>query len=166
MCGLSTDEVCFACRIFLDLAYPGGEESIPPNPRKFLTLPAGQSFAEYYEQTSFSPTWLEVLKKKGEFHGYALRLGSAHYPNLKLNVQWVADHGQQLWVFSVDTHDAFLVGNAHPPVNHPDAQAWMEMQQKNARLKEQIEQTWEKEGLLTFNGLLRIELKNPAENNE
>jgi hypothetical protein len=53
-------------------------------------------------------------------------------------------------VFAVDTHDA--LGCA---VSAEEAEVWSQLQAENRRLKERIESAWEKQGLLTFNALLR-----------
>jgi hypothetical protein len=78
-------------------------------------------------------------------------LGSEHYPHLKLEV--VRPQPKADWVFTVDTHDGFSFGAAHP-----DASGWRTLQINNRKLKEQIERAWEANGLLTFNGLLRRDL--------
>jgi hypothetical protein len=68
---------------------------------------------------------------------------------LKLRATWQGDE----WVFAVDTHDMVQV-----PADHPDAPRWAGLQESNRRLKEQIEQSWEEAGLLTFAALLRRDL--------
>jgi hypothetical protein len=78
-------------------------------------------------------------------------LGCAHYPHLKLQVV-TADDGSL--VFSVDTHDAVQL-----VADHPDWPRWRQLQTANRDLKVRIERSWEAEGLLTFNGLLRRELE-------
>ena len=65
----------------------------------------------------------------------------------------VVDQGAT-WIFAVDTHDALQLDPSHP-----DAIGWGRLQVANRQLKEQIEQIWEAQGLLTFNGLLRRELE-------
>jgi hypothetical protein len=98
------------------------------------------------------PPLCEILRtRQGGLRGYAFRLGSACYPHLKL--QATAHDKDDTWIFAVDTHDAF-----HLDSNHPDAAGWTKLQTANRQLKEQIERSWEAEGLLTFNGLLRREL--------
>jgi hypothetical protein len=116
-----------ACRIFLSLAYPEGPETIP-------VAPIGQ-----------------VLKtSEGELRGYALRLGSAHFPHLKLQVVCCGEGGA--WVVAVDTHDALPLA-----ADHPDRERWSQLQTANRRCKEAIERAWEEAGLLTFHALLRRE---------
>ena len=67
----------------------------------------------------------------------------------------VVDQGAT-WIFAVDTHDAFPFDE-----HHPDREAWTRLQVGNRLLKEAIERSWEADGLLTFNGLLRQGLTGP-----
>ena len=163
MLGLTTDDVSAVCRIFLAMAYPDGEETIPELRRVFLHLPDGNDFHAYQETADFSPSCFQINKKDGVVRGYSLRLGSKIYPHLKLKIHWVTEHGQQMWVYTVDTHDAFLSYSSRPPADHPDAEVWMKLQAANTELKEQIEHAWEEQGYLTFNGLLRNDLKQPPQ---
>jgi hypothetical protein len=66
--------------------------------------------------------------------------------------------GNPLWVYSVDTHDAFSRNNYSPPDDHPDAAAWRNLQEKNASLKTRIETVLEGAGFVTFKSLLRMGL--------
>ncbi len=136
-----------ACRTFLQIAYPGGPATIPPGKAGFLDLRA-----DHLLQPLLVPPICEVLNKaEGRCRGYAFRLGSAGYPHLKLQV--ISHDAGVNYLFAVDTHDAFKLDP-----EHPDALAWKKLQIANQELKEQIERAWEKEGLPTFNGLLRSEL--------
>lgn len=137
-----------ACRIFLTLAYPGGEGTIPASKRNYCHLEAGQPL-----EPLLAPPVCQVLPAPGGgIRGYAFRLGSATYPNLKLQITDCGQRGD--WVFAVDTHDAVKLDPGHP-----DAPKFAQLQAVNRQLKEQIERAWESEGLLTFNGLLRRQLK-------
>jgi hypothetical protein len=93
-------------------------------------------------------------KKEGQ-SGYEFRLGSIHFPHMKLRVHAVTLRGNQVWIYGVDTHDAFSRSNYAPPDNHPDATAWRTLQDKNAVLKAKIEEALEAAGYLTFKLLLR-----------
>ena len=62
-------------------------------------------------------------------------------------------------VFAVDTHDAYSTEHSQAPPDHPDAAGWHELQSANRALKEKIEEAWDAAGILTHNGLLRLELK-------
>jgi len=166
MLGLPTDEVNTVCRVFLELAYPAGEASIPKNRQIYSHLPPGKDFHEYQAETQLSPSCCLVLQKDGIIQGYSLRLGCSHFPHLKLKIQRVTAKNQPIWIYSVDTHDAFSADSLRPPPGHPDFEAWTQMQVQNAELKDKIEQAWLDLGFLTFNGLLRQELKSSAPKNE
>src|SRR5262249_41756242 len=145
--GLTTPILAQACRIFLTLAYPGGRPTIPEAKGLYLDPPAELPLA-----VLLRPPVCAVLKNAGgALRGYAFRLGSSHYPHLKLQVI----HHEALGpcVFSVDTHDALRLDP-----DHPDAAGWRQLQTANRQLKEHIERAWEAAGLLTFNGFLRKEL--------
>jgi len=146
MNGLTTAQLDRACRIFLELAYPDGHHTIPPEECVFLSLPLDGP----PEIVLRSPLYQPLPAQGGGIRGYALRLGSAAHPYLKLQI---VSHDDGSCVFSVDTHDAFYLDP-----NHPDRGRWTQLQQSNRQLKERIERAWEEAGLLTFNGLLRREL--------
>jgi hypothetical protein len=147
MKGLTTALLGQACRTFLTLAYPEGPESIPAPKDRFLNLNCHGPVEEV-----LLPTLCQTLRKEcGGFRGYALRLGSAVYPHLKLQV--VHHDASDTWLFAVDTHD-----NLQLEPNDPDVERLNQIQVANRELKEKIERAWEQEGLITFNGLLRREL--------
>jgi hypothetical protein len=155
---LTTDLLSQACRIFLTAAYPGGEGAVPAKKRGFLSLPAGQSLLDLLPDHAALNECCQVLRKNGDIRAVLVRLGASHYPHLKLKAQLV-DHDQgDLWLFSVDTHDAFTQTCFLPPPGHPEAAAWAQLQAQNAVLKERIEAAWDKAGLMTFNSLLRRDL--------
>ena len=145
MKGLTTALLERACQIFLERAYPQGRQTIPPPKNDFLALDLARP-----PEVVLLPPVCQTLSRRDGLQGYALRLGSALHPHLKLQI---VDHAEAGCVFSVDTHDGFAVDPAHP-----DAARWAELQTANRRLKEQIERAWEEAGLLTFNALLRREL--------
>jgi hypothetical protein len=147
MTGLTTSLLGRACRIFLALAYPQGLDSVPPERRHFHDLDPALSL-----EVLLGPPLCQPLRTpEGGRRGHALRLGSAAYPHLKLQVVTLEDG---TCVFAVDTHDTLHLGP-----DHPEAARWEQIQEANRRLKQAIEQAWEGAGLLTFNGLLRRELQ-------
>lgn len=143
-----------ACRTFMRLAYPGGSHTIPAAKRVYYDLPLDQPIANFLPPVAAPDLCQTLCAEDGNIRGYAFRLGSAHFPHLKLKVQLVDCTQSSTWVFMVDTHDAMPL-----PANHPDAQAWKTLQATNRTLKEIIELALEKEGLVTFNSLLRGDLK-------
>jgi hypothetical protein len=159
---LTTDLIGTACAVFLGLAYPGGAATIPPARRLFLELPPGQALADFLPQSTEARAACHPLRdRRGNVSGFAIRLGSAAFPHLKLKVQRLESGGKAALVFTVDTHDAFAPDRFEAPADHPEADAWKRLQQGNQRLKEKIEKAWEAAGFLTFNGLLRRELEQP-----
>jgi hypothetical protein len=158
---LTTDLVGKACAIFLRYAYPGGEAAVPAKKRGYLDLPPGQALAEFLRASPDSLAICQTLSAKQGGPGYALRLGCAAFPHLKLKVQWLGSREPGMWVFAVDTHDAFSSDCFSPPPGHPEAEAWRRLQIGNQHLKEQIERAWAAAGLMTFNGLLRNDLEKP-----
>jgi hypothetical protein len=164
MSELTTERLGRACRLFMERAYPGGPETIPSKKRPYFTIAAETPLQDYLPPTPVATGIVADLaaKKQGQ-QGYELRLGSTHFPHLKLRVHRVEDRGQQLWIYSVDTHDAFSPSHYLPPADHPDAIAWRQLQEKNAQLKQHIEEALESAGFLTFKSLLRLGLSpNPA----
>ncbi len=163
MTGLTTETVATACRLFLEMAYPAGVASVPEKRRLYAHLPPGHDFAAYQGQNLFPAATFQTLSNgDGAVCGYALRLGSAGFPHLKLKIQWLEDGAQKGWIFAVDTHDAFSRESRRPPDGHPDAEAWSRLQRANAELKEKIERAWEHAGLVTFNAVLRQGLSRSA----
>jgi hypothetical protein len=145
-----------ACRIFLDLAYPGGPDTIPGKKRVYYDLPADRPVTDFLPGSPEAAEVCQVLSAGGKgTRGYAFRLGSRHFPHLKLKTQLVDSTDTTTWVFTVDTHDAFSRDRAEPPPSHPDAGGWTALQSANRDLKEKIEQAFEAAGLTTFNSLLR-----------
>jgi hypothetical protein len=135
-----------ACRIFLARAYPEGTQTVPANKRAYLELTAEQDLAPL-----LGPPVGQTLKTpEGGLRGYTLRLGSAHFPHLKLQVVRCGDAGA--WVLAVDTHDRFQLS-----AEDPGMERWRGIQQANQLCKSAIERAWDADGLLTFQGLLRRE---------
>jgi hypothetical protein len=150
MKGLTTSLFGRACRIFLTLAYPEGSDTIPAAKAFFLQLDPNQSVDSYLAPPICQP--LPAVEGRGP--GFALRLGSATYPHLKMQIIDCDQNGT--WVFGVDTHDTLRL-----PPGHADTERWLALQAVNRRLKEQIEHAWEAQGLLTFTALLRRGLQPP-----
>jgi hypothetical protein len=147
MTTLTPTLLAHACRVFFRHAYPEG--CIPEAKRPFLEIAPDQSLGPLLVPPIYHP----LYTTEGSPRGCAFRLGSSHYPHLKLQV--VEKEG--VAVFAVDTHDQI-----HIPPEHPDAARLAGLQEKNRQLKQQIERDWEAEGLTTFNALLRRELEEGA----
>ena len=80
---------------------------------------------------------------------YALRLGNAVYPHMKLQIQpWANEAG---FLLSVNTHDQIV--SIEP--DSADMPAFRALQTQNQRFKEVIEQAWDEAGMPTFLRYLR-----------
>jgi hypothetical protein len=145
MNGLTTDLLSRACRIFLELAYPGGEQTMAPSRRPFFAISPDQPLNTLLTMSGICQP---LHTPEGALRGYAFRLGSVRFPHIKLQV--ISHNGGASWIFSVDTHDILRCS-----VSGEEAKGWAELQAENRQLKERIEQEWDKHGLLTFNRLLR-----------
>lgn len=134
-----------AVDVYLALAYPA---SPPPEAvRRRLNWDPTLDAAMLLSQPPF-----ERAAKPGGGVGppiFALRLGNARYPHMKLQVQpWPNAAG---FLLSVNTHDQVLSIEPHSP----DSDAFRGLQAENQRLKESIEQAWDQAGLPTFLRYLR-----------
>jgi hypothetical protein len=160
MNGLTTDLLRRACRTFLTLAYPGGEQTIPEKKRPYLHIPPEVDVASFLPPAPAAHGVGQTLKTEdGGFRGYAFRLGSSGFAHLKLQV---TGFSPDTCIFAVDTHDAFPRTGGVPPVDDPEFEPWTALQKNNRQLKERIERAWEQEGIWTFNKLLRLDVNAAA----
>jgi hypothetical protein len=135
---LPLDQLRRAVEIYLRTAYPSSEP--PPAVRRRLEWTPGLDAC----QLLAGPPFERVGKPPLEKPIFALRLGNARYPHMKMQIQpWDAKDG---FLLSVNTHDHAL---ALDP-NAPDAAAFMALQAENQKLKVEIEQAWDEAGLPTF----------------
>jgi hypothetical protein len=142
---LTTDLLSRACGVFVKHAYPDGERSMASARRVFFAIPPDKPLPELLAVREVCE---KLLTPEGAIRGYAFRVGSARFPHLKLQV--IAHDNGAACVFAVDTHDTLRCA-----VSGTEAEAWAKIQADNRRLKECIEHEWERQGLLTFHGLLR-----------
>ena len=84
---------------------------------------------------------------------FALRLGNAQYPNMKLRIS--RPPKDNVFLFSVDSHDAFL----HAPLGSADFEALEALKQHNSRLADAIGRDWDAAGLPTEKGYLREKIR-------
>lgn len=138
------DHLRQAVAIYLAHAYPN--DDLPESVRRRLDWPDAPDTMALLTRAPFE----RANRSGGEASPvYALRLGNAQYPHMKLQVQpWPNPSGLLL---SVNTHDQALALNLNPA----DADAFRALQAENQRLKEAIEQNWDQAGLPTFLRYLR-----------
>lgn len=94
---------------------------------------------------------------------FALRIGCSHYRHMKLRV--ARPGRQRSLVFTVDSHDAFLMVDP----GSPDFEKLEELKKMNAATATRINAAWESAGLLTEKNHLREAVRrakkeNPAGN--
>lgn len=140
---LPLDRLRLAVEIYLGIAYPGVE--LPPAVRRRLDWPPEREAPELFSRPPFERV-SNALNSKAI---YALRLGNARYPHMKMQVQPWED--RQGFLLSVNTHDHALAVDP----DALDASAFMALQAENQRLKVEIEQAWDEAGLPTFPRYLR-----------
>jgi hypothetical protein len=142
--GLRLDLLRNATEIYLRLAYPSGV--VPEVVRRRLAWREGCAAEELMGVAPF--------ERAGKAPGrpapiYALRLGNHRYPHMKLQIQpWPNRAGFMLSVNSHDQVSGLDSGAA-------DAAAFRDIQAENQRLKEAIEEAWDRAGLPTFLRYLR-----------
>jgi hypothetical protein len=133
-----------AIEIYLELAYPTGV--IPEAVTRRLAWPEDSTADELLSRAPFERA-SKVPGRQAPI--YALRLGNHRYPHMKLQIQpWPNNAG---FMLSVNTHDQ--VSTVGP--KEDEAQAFRDLQGENQRLKEAIEQAWDRAGLPTFLRYLR-----------
>ena len=144
---LRVDVLRRAVDVYLGLAYPS---SPPPEVvRRRLEWPADADATALLSHPPFERAGKGTGGDAGVAGIFALRLGNARYPHMKLQVQpWPNAAG---FLLSVNTHDQVV---ALDP-GSTDAAAFRELQVENQRLKEAIEQAWDQAGLPTFLRYLR-----------
>ncbi len=88
-----------------------------------------------------------------QVRSFAIRLGNEQYPHMKLRLS--RPPGADLFVFSVDAHDAFL----HAPPGSPDYDALEQLQRYNMALSDSILSAWDAAGLPTERNYLRRKIE-------
>ncbi len=141
--GLSLELLRRAVEIYLRIAYPASGPT--PAVRKRIDWTPGVEPGSLLNRPPFE----RVSKPGDEKPIFALRLGNARYPHMKMQIQpW---DGKDGFLISVNTHDHAL---ALDPAG-PDADAFKALQAENQRLKAEIEQAWDEAELPTFPRYLR-----------
>lgn len=140
-----------AVEIYLGIAYPAGE--VPSAVRRRLEWPPGLGLEQLLVDRPFERVVNAHVEGASIF---ALRLGNAHYPNMKLQVQpWTGDSG---YLLSVNSHDQVPEAAILPT----DLERYRALQVENQRIKGLVEEAWDAAGLPTFNRYLKDYLGESA----
>ena len=144
------------------LAYPGGAQRSRPTSEATVAIADERPLADFLPPAASAlGVCQDLSKRSGGLSGYEFRLGSTAYPHLKLRIQHIELHGQYVWVYSVDTHDAFHA--AAQFLSTEEAEASRKLVENNRRLKHEIETALgDAAGFITPMGLLRIDLTGAA----
>lgn len=132
---LTASLVNTAIGLYLQVAY-GDAVSRDKHARAFPPdMPVADVLGEFVSENAPSvPVW-------------SLRLGSAQYPHMKLQIRGTSLPGE--YVFGVDRHDCFSFDDC----GAPDLDAWRELQASNHALKKAIESLWAAHGVPTARDL-------------
>jgi hypothetical protein len=128
-----------AIMVYLRCAYPDGQ--VPDVVRKRVALDRSRPLAELLGDLPF-----ERYESAAPFPCtvFALRLGAAHYPHIKMEIRpFPNQHG---FVFWVNTHDQFFT----PDARCRDGERWREVVSRNRELKQAVERAWAEGELPTF----------------
>lgn len=136
---LSWDMLREAIAIFLKYSYPTGQ--VPEVVQKRIVLDSSRPVPKAISEPPF-----ENYVADAPFHCTvsALRLGSADYPHLKMEIRPFTNHVG--FVFWVNTHDQFI----SPDSKVADADRWREVLERNQNLKQTVERAWAAHKLPTF----------------
>ncbi len=129
-----------AIQLYLQVAYGG---ILPEQVAKRIAELKSASDARFYESAAF-----ERDHPQDPTH-FSLRLGNRAYPHAKLVIERSPDGSSAL--FQADTHDRHCC----PEPTSPDYPKYRELMEQNQRIAREVELAWAKEGLPTFQQLLR-----------
>ena len=147
MLQLSWDMLRDAIAVYLQHAYPNGR--IPEVVQGRVALDPSRPVPELLRAPPF-----ENYVADAPFHCtvHALRLGSADYPHIKLEIRPFTNHAG--FMFWVNTHDQFI----SPDAKMPDADRWREVIRRNGDLKQAVERAWADAKLPTFRTAMQEDL--------
>jgi len=89
---------------------------------------------------------------------FALRIGNSAYPHMKLRLS--RPPRDSVFLFSVDSHDAFL----HAEADSPDSQGLERLKQHNAGVAAAVNAAWDAAGLATEPKYLRKKIEQARGN--
>jgi len=143
-----------AIEVYLAEAYEG---RIPPAAARVLPGP-DFDVAEYLMGNTVERT--PAPAEFQDVRSFALRLGNALYPNMKLKLS--RPNPRSAYVFSVDLHDAFL----QAPGDSPDQAALEDLKRHNSSIALAVRAAWEAAGLPTEKSFLRQQIEQARRKKE
>jgi hypothetical protein len=128
----------------------GGPSSAPSAVRQRLETLRACPAEQFFDCPVFEPDDKQSPTR------YALRLGNAFYPHMKLVVERSPDG--KTFLFRADTHDRHI----RPAPESREYKAFCELMQMNQKSAEAVEVEWAKRGVPTFKEYLRRDLERRA----
>ena len=143
----SADQIRLAIELYLACAYraevpDSSAERVPPKPFD----PVEWLMSDVVERDPAEAP-LEAVRS------FALRLGNSQYPHMKLRIS--RPPKDEVFLFSVDSHDAFL----RVPPDSPDFEPLEALKCHNSRLAVDIYAAWDAAGLPTEKSYLRQKIE-------
>ena len=150
----SAEHIRQAVRIFLGLAY--GDD--PPAKTAAFIPPQDCDVAQWLMSnlSERDPAKAELANVRS----FALRVGCGHYPNMKLRISRTP-LGRE-FMFSVDTHDAFL----KVPHGSDDGDSLEQLKQANATIASDIRKAWDAAKLPTELAFLKRSVRQARSNRQ
>jgi len=147
--GLPTwQQLQLAISIYLKHSYG---PNVPPNLSCFTPVeehdPAGWLMSSVTERDPADAPLEQV-------RSFALRMGNCYYPHMKLRLSRPPNEG--FFLFTVDTHDAFL----HCPLDSPDYEALEQVKRHNAKIAATVTAELDAEGLPTERNYMRRKISD------
>ncbi|MDY6913667.1 MAG: hypothetical protein SVT52_04330 [Planctomycetota bacterium] len=146
-CPPAARDIRQAIEVYLSYAY--GDDT-PDSVQRFIPPdgfdPAAWLMSDLVERTPPDAPMESV-------RSFALRLGNSNYPHMKLRLSRPPKEGG--FVFSIDSHDAFLAADA----DSPDGEALKQLKSHNAEVAKRISKAWDAAGLSTQQDYLRRKLR-------
>jgi len=143
----TSEQLREAIRLYVEKAY--GQE--PPAAMRKLVPPEDFRPADWLmeDQVERDPSGAPLQAVRS----FALRLGNRHYPHMKLRLS--RPPRDAIYLFSVDSHDAFL----QAPPGSPDFAALEQLKKQNAVLSSRILEAWDQANLPTEKNYLRLKIR-------
>ncbi len=143
----SDQEIRLAVELYLQKAYEGAtppaatQNLIPPE----SFVPEEWLMSDNIERDPPNAPWAAV-------RSFVLRLGNLLYPHMKMRISRPPNHS--VYLFSVDSHDAFLSA----PAGSPDFEPLEALKRANSSVAATILQAWEAAGLMTERAFMRLKI--------
>jgi CheY-like chemotaxis protein len=143
--GVDVPSMRRAVQVYLEHAWAERPEARPGSPIDFEGCSTPEDVLRFFRRDD----------RAGNMRRYALKLGNARYPFMKLIFQELLVRDR--FFFAVDTHDDLDLKDSIP-----DYEQWLDLKRYNRRLKEMIEHGWQESHVPTFADIVaQVERETP-----